>query len=180
MPEHSDNRAAGANAVSEKPAPSGGAERRLHSRATFIEAAEVCELHSKVRLTGRCSDLSAGGCYVDTLAPLRLGTEVSVRIVHESREFEALARVAYSSPPMGMGLTFTKITTEHQAVLRSWTAALNVESPTECTSPPEPVPGPAREGADLKFVLNELITLLIRKKILTEQEATGLLRQMFQ
>jgi hypothetical protein len=180
MSEQSDNRAVVANAVSETTGPSGGADRRVHARAPFIAAAEVCELQSKMCLTGRCSDLSAGGCYVDTLAPLAVGAEVAVRIVHESREFQALARVAYSSAPMGMGLTFTKITPEHEAVLRSWTAALNVESPPRPTPPTEPVAGPARDGADIKFVLNQLITLLIRKKILTEQEATELLRQMFQ
>ena len=144
MSENSDNTVVGVNVASGNPGPSGGADRRVHTRAPFIAAAEVCVLDSETRLTGRCSDLSAGGCYVDTLSPLAVGAEVAIRIVHESQRFEALARVAYSNAPMGMGLTFTQVAPEHVAVLRSWTAALNVESPPERALPPEPAPGPAR------------------------------------
>src|SRR5579863_409824 len=63
----------------EGPAKSGDPERRTQARYPFTAAAEVYDVHSQTRVTGRCSDLGLGGCYVDTLSPLVLGTVVRVR-----------------------------------------------------------------------------------------------------
>ena len=40
-------------------------------------------------------------------------------------------------------------------------------------------PIPLEANANVQLVLHELITLLVRKKIITENEAVGFLRQMF-
>jgi PilZ domain len=77
----------------EEQAKRGGPERRVHVRFPFTAAAEVHELPSQTRVTGRCSDLSPGGCYVDTLSPFVVGSAVRVHIERESREFEAAAIV---------------------------------------------------------------------------------------
>ena len=164
----------------EDQAKGGGPERRKQVRFPVTAAAEVIDLRSQTRVNGRCSDLGSGGCYVDTLSPFTAGTAVRVRIVRDSREFEAAAVVTYAHVSMGMGLAFTQVKREHQDVLRSWIADLSGEPPPD---PAAPTAGPetAAIGAstNIQLLINELITLLIRKRLITENEGAALLRQMF-
>ena len=157
-------------------------ERRSQIRFAFTASAEVYDVRSKTRVNGRCSDLGGGGCYVDTLSPFAVGAQVKIRIERDDRQFEAEAVVAYAHVQMGMGLAFTAVKPEHLDVLRSWIANVSGDQPID---PPEPVtepevPSAEAEGvASMRFVMNELITLLVRKRILTENEATALLGEMF-
>jgi hypothetical protein len=164
----------------EESAKGGGPERRAQVRFPFTAAAEVYELRSQTRVRGRCSDLSPGGCYVDTLIPFEVGAVVRVHIARDSREFEAAAVVTYAHVQMGMGLAFTEITRERQDVLRSWIAELSGKQPPEpAVSTSGPESGAMDAHANMRLVLNELIYLLVRKKIITEIEGAGLLRQVF-
>jgi hypothetical protein len=164
----------------EGPAKNDIPERRVGVRYPFTAAAEVSELRSKARVTGRCSDLGNGGCYVDTLSPFPVGAAVRVRVERDHREFEAEAVVAYAHVQMGMGLAFTEIRREQQGVLRGWIAELSGEQPAEAAvSPAQTESEDLEPNTNLRLVLNELITLLVRRKVITENEGTGLLRQMF-
>jgi len=164
----------------EEQAKSGGPERRAVVRYPFTAAAEVYELRSQTRVVGRCSDLGPGGCYVDTLSPFAVGSAVRVRIERDLREFEAEATVAYAHVSMGMGLAFTEIKSEHQGVLRFWIADLSGERPPKLeVAPAGPEAGLLGAIENLRQVLNELVNLMVRKKIITENEGAGLLRQMF-
>jgi hypothetical protein len=180
MSERSDTPIVFPAPLPEESAKSGGPERRGLVRFPFTAAAEVYELRSQTRVKGRCSDLGSGGCYVDTLIPFAVGAVVRVRIERDTREFEAEAVVAYAHVQMGMGLAFTDIKREHQKVLRSWIAELSGEqAPQPAPSATEPETGAIETDANIRLVLNELIYLLVRKKIITENEGTGLLRKMF-
>jgi hypothetical protein len=102
-----------------------------------------------------------------------------VRIERERREFEALATVSYAHVSMGMGLAFTEIRPEYQAVLRSWIAELSGE---QTGGPNAPAAGP-ESGVlaaieNLHQVLHELVDLLARKKLISENEAAGVLRRL--
>jgi PilZ domain-containing protein len=180
MSEHSDMPIVLPAALSEESTAGGAPERRAEIRFPFTAAAEVYEIRSKTRVTGRCSDLALGGCYVDTLSPLAMGSVVRVRIERDSREFEAAAIVTYAHASMGMGLAFTEIKLEQQNVLRSWIADLSGEQPPEpAESAAGPETGTLETNANTRQVLNELVNLMVRKKIISETEGTGLLRQMF-
>jgi hypothetical protein len=109
---------------------------------------------------------------------------VRVRIVRDKRKFEAAALVAYAQVPMGMGLVFTAMERDSAEVLNSWIAELSEEQPREPAAPlttPTTVPTAeaSEEKSSLQPILYALITLLIRKNIITETEGAGLLRQMF-
>jgi PilZ domain len=71
-------------------------ERRRSPRFPLIAAAEVHEERNGTQLSARISDISATGCYVDTINPLSGGTAVRVKIFNEAQSFEASAIVAYS------------------------------------------------------------------------------------
>jgi PilZ domain len=180
MSEHADEPIVLPAPSPEEPQKSGGRESRAQVRFPFTAAAEICELHSQTRLTGRCSDLSSGGCYIDTLSPFAVGTIVRVRLERDMHEFEATAVVAYAHVSMGMGLTFTEMKREHQEILCFWIAELSGEKPCE-PAPSIPVPETEAMDADanVRLVLNELIFLLVRKKIFTENEGAELLHKMF-
>ena len=155
-----------------------GPERRAQVRYPFTAAAEVYDLHSQTRVTGRCSDLGPGGCYVDTLSPLVAGTVVRIRIERDMCEFEATALIAFAQAPMGMGLSFQEINPASVAILRSWIAELSGEK-----SPRVEMAYTGQEaglrGSNMVLILNELISLMIRKRLITENEGAALLRQMF-
>ena len=154
-------------------------ERRHATRFPFTASAEVLDLRSQASVTGRCSDLANGGCYVDTLSPFAVGSVVKVRVERDLHKFEALAIVSYAHVSMGMGLAFTEVKPEHQAVLRSWIAELSGEQPSRLdVAAAGPEAGLLATIENLRQVLNELVNLMARKKILTENEAVGILRQL--
>jgi|HubBroStandDraft_2_1064218.scaffolds.fasta_scaffold07167_2 hypothetical protein len=155
-------------------------ERRVQQRFPFTAEAEVIELRSQARVTGRCSDLGAGGCYIDALAPFAVGAEVRILMARDSRKFEAEAVVTYAHPSLGMGLKFTGISGDFRDVLVSWIAELSGDRPAATAStPPRTESAASGDGTNILIVLNQLIALLIRKKILTENEGAEFLRKMF-
>jgi hypothetical protein len=179
MPERSDMPIVFPAPLPEEPQKSTDRELRAGVRYPFTAAAETYELRSKIRVTGRCADLGVGGCYVDTISPFPVGAVVRVRMERDKREFEAEAVVAYAHVSMGMGLAFTEIKPEHQEILRSWIADLSGEQPCEPgVSTAERETDATETNARMQLVLNELITLLIRKRMITETEGARLQRQM--
>jgi PilZ domain-containing protein len=154
-------------------------ERRGQERFPFNADADIVELRSRTRSPGRCSDLGSGGCYVDTMAPFSVGAEVRIRIKRESREFEAAAVVTYSHSSLGMGMKFTGISREHQEVLNSWLAEVSGGACKGIDPPQTQTDLEAAGDTNFLLVLNQLVALLVRKKILTESEGSGLLRKMF-
>jgi hypothetical protein len=77
---------------------------------------------SGAKFSVRTSDLSRIGCYIDMLNPFPVGAMLLVRISRDPDNFEAVARVVYQVPGLGMGVAFTKISTSHQAILERWLA----------------------------------------------------------
>ena len=174
-----------------------GVERRTLPRYPFTAAAEVVDIKSKTRVAGRSGDVGPGGCYVDTISPFPVGATVRVRLEHNQSKFEAVAVVTYSLASMGMGISFTEIKPDQRGVLQAWVAELSGEPLAVSDPPPVPEPPPITETPDtsadtstednmadtisnVRQVMNEFINLMIRKKIITEKEGAGLLRQLFQ
>lgn len=100
-------------------------ERRRAPRYPFIADAAVIEISSDTKLIAKTSDLSISGCFLDMLNPTPQGTEVRVRISHEGTTFTALGRVVFLLPNMGMGVTFTSIEEDQQAILQQWISKLS-------------------------------------------------------
>jgi len=97
--------------------PDATVERRSAPRYALVLAAEVVEFPSSARLNARTSDISSKGCYVDTLNPMSQGAQIRLRLTHNDEIFEAVGRVVYVSPGLGMGIIFETVTTEQQSRL---------------------------------------------------------------
>lgn len=99
-------------------------ERRLSPRFPFIASAELLSESAGTRMTARISDLSATGCYVDTINPLPHGTFVQLKIFTETQHFEAPATVVYAHTHLGMGLLFREVQPDSQSILQNWLPAV--------------------------------------------------------
>jgi hypothetical protein len=175
------------------PAQANSAERRRNLRFPFTAMVEVVETKTGTKVIGRTSDLSLGGCYVDTLSPFPLGTEVKIRIMRDSETFEAQAKVIYSSIGMGMGMAFVSAQPKQVRLFQRWLLEISGQAPPAESSSPQntsaPVDAPqmelntaeAEKSQTLKSaVLSDLIMTLMQKKVLTQAEGKDLLRKLFQ
>ncbi len=149
-------------------------ERRRWPRYSLTAATQVTELSSMARIEGRCTDLSAGGCYVDALNPLPTGSTVQVVVTQGERKFTAQACVAFSQPGMGMGLAFMEMDAAERESLHAWLDELGCGQ-SHVLAPAEPE-GPPQET--YRGVLMHVIHLLVRKRILSGAEGEELLREL--
>ena len=151
--------------------------RRREARHSLTASAEILDLESGTKIEARTSDVSAGGCYVDTMNPLALGTLVNVKLSRQRKTFEATARVNYSQPGVGMGLAFTEIGDDQRAVLDYWIAQATGAPTPDIKVSPEPT-AEADELQSREPVLAKLIALLIRYGHISEDEGKQLLREL--
>jgi len=154
-------------------------EHRNTPRSAFTAAVVVVEPKSGTRIDAHTSDLSIGGCYVDTMSPFPEGTEVQLRLTAQGKSFNAKARVTYSLIGVGMGLGFTTVGPEQLSILEKWFAELRGELQPELLLPGEEQP-PYRSTANAEehYVLEELLVLMMRKGLLTEEEGEPILHRL--
>ena len=158
-----------------------GKERRTSTRYPFTATCDATEPKSHAKIIGRTSDLGRGGCYIDTIGPFPVGTVLVVRINREHQTLTFEGKVAFAQPGMGMGLAFTKVTPDQQAILDEWIAELSGEPVEKQESAPAPAASETRSGSSDNqafFVMNELIMLLLQKGVLSDSEGKSLLQKL--
>ena len=162
--------------VETKPAEAGG-EHRDAKRWPFIASIEFFDLERGGSvISGRTSDLSSGGCYVDCMSPIPLNSQFRVRIEHSGKVMEAVGTVVYSQPGNGLGISFTYMAVQDQRILNQWLRDLRGES--------SPVPVDVQGASGTQFersereVLAELVSLLLKRGVLTVGDGNRLLREL--
>jgi c-di-GMP-binding flagellar brake protein YcgR len=93
-------------------------ERRIEKRVPFIKEVEVVGIGTR-----RCSDLSVGGMYLETVAMFPVGTILDLRFkLQDSSEelIQVQARVSYVHSGMGLGLRFIKVTPTDNEKIQKW------------------------------------------------------------
>ena len=85
---------------------------------------ELTDLESETHLEERTTDLSLFGCGVATRNSLPIGTKLRIRIAHKGSHFTCLGRVIYVRPYREMGIEFTQIADNDQAILEKWIGEL--------------------------------------------------------
>ena len=147
-------------------------ERRRFERFPLDADAEVVEVQTGTRIKGRVTDISLGGCYVDTLSPFLVSTAVQIRITRGSQSFEARANVVHMKLGLGMGLAFIAAQGEQKKVLGRWIVELGGELPAALAQN-------RGDGVNVETpnVLAELILALMKKGVLSEAEGQEMLRK---
>jgi hypothetical protein len=157
-------------------------ERRKHSRYPFTATVEAVELSSNTRIQGRASDLSRGGCYVDTITSFPVGSFVKMRLTKEMRSFDARAEVVYSLEGMGMGVKFTEADSEQLKTVEKWVGELSGKVMFEQESAPaQSSDGPRAEGKaeNVEYeVMKDLITELMRQRVLPGATCESMLQKL--
>lgn|SRR6266567_938647 len=95
---------------------------RRFERYSLGATAEVKELGSWKEQVLITRDLSAGGCFVKSTAPLPKGSRIRVRIEHAGAVFTALGRVTHNVSAEGMGVEFVQVEAKDRAILEKWLA----------------------------------------------------------
>ncbi len=80
------------------------------------------------RLHMRISEISAHGCYVDTLNPLPLSTIVQLYIDHNGVKCTLPGKVIYIHSGFGMGVMFGEMPADQRAILDGWLAQLGAKT----------------------------------------------------
>jgi hypothetical protein len=153
-------------------------ERRKTLRFLLSASVEATESTSGARIMGRTSDLSLGGCYVDSISPFPLGTIATIRIMKGNESFEAQAKVVYSQTGMGMGISFDSTEPKEVRLFQKW---VQENGGKEAHLPDVPESIKVADGGlkeEKYYVLNELIIALMRKGVLTEPEGKAMLKQL--
>jgi hypothetical protein len=100
-------------------------DRRAHPRHSLMAATEVIDTPTGMRMRACTSDVSLGGCYVNTLNPFPLGTPLLLKIEHSNASFEVEAYVSTRYEGLGMGLAFKHVSAEQKSRLEQWMPELD-------------------------------------------------------
>jgi hypothetical protein len=156
------------------------AERRRSLRFPFSATVEMLELSSGATITGRTADLGLGGCYIDTLSPLPVGTEVKLKISKGEESFEAQGKVTFSQIGMGMGVAFVSAQPTQIRTFQKWIREISKSSAPLPEHHANEAASAGPHQTDQSPILSELILTLMKKKVLTEPEGKDLLKKLFQ
>lgn len=101
-----------------------GDERRHSLRYPGADPVFVAQEGSRFPITGSLVDISRSGCYVETVTPLELQTNVKLIISAMGHEFRARGIVRLCHTSMGIGVEFTEMSQEDRAQLEQFISRL--------------------------------------------------------
>jgi len=93
---------------------------RATPRFSFIAEAEVTWTRDNTRVVARISELSARGCYVNTVNPFPMNAELRFRIRYGCSTCDLLGKVIYTHSGYGMGVLFGELAASHRSTLDGW------------------------------------------------------------
>jgi len=151
-------------------------ERRSANRAPFISPVDLVDVRTGTRIQTRTSDLSAQGCYIETLNPLEVGSMVRLQIHRADKVLDAIAQVSSRHAGLGMGVVFSELSAQQKVLLGMWLTELAVPARAAFAELPKPsrasVPVPVAVSPQDRAT--RLIHILLRKGVLTESEVNEL------
>jgi hypothetical protein len=83
-------------------------EKRKHGRQPLVM--EASWEGSGIKSRARTVDISATGCFIDTLGEVEVGEKLNLKLTfHDGEYISVQAVVMYRMPSLGFGVRFTKI-----------------------------------------------------------------------
>jgi PilZ domain len=155
--------------------------RRRFPRYPVSSAVDAVDIDGDRRITGRLSDISRNGCYVDTISPFEVGAALNLTIIRDKQSIKTRVKVVYCQIGMGMGLSFTTTEPDQVLLLLTWIEELGGGKSQGPDSPNIEMQPDSVTGADpiLRGIVVEIITSLRRKDILHDWEETVMLQKLF-
>jgi len=98
--------------------------QRAVPRYTFVATTELIDSATATHLSGRVTEISRQGCYVDTLNALPVGTSLNVLISRDQGIFVTKGEIIYVHEGFGMGVVFLDPSKDQLQILDSWLAEL--------------------------------------------------------
>jgi hypothetical protein len=102
--------------------------RRTNNRHPCTGVAEICQNGRRCGW-GKIIDISCSGCYIETVYPLPIGTEVQLHLTIAGNSLEIGAQVVWITPQVGMGLSFLTTTAEEENTLAQITEEVTALHP---------------------------------------------------
>ena len=99
-------------------------DRRKASRYGLVAIAELTDSEDGKLLSGKITQISRSGCYIESPKTLPIGTSLKVIIFRDQRTFVAKANVIHVQEQMGMGIAFLDAAKDQVEILNSWLAEL--------------------------------------------------------
>jgi hypothetical protein len=131
-------------------------ERRHASRYPCDIGTELVSDGTATLLWGRCTDISSGGCYVETRSPMPKGSHLHIRLRSEVAPFQADCIVCSSHPLLGMGLHFETMSEADARALGKLLVLGTSSQPSSGTTGKEAADSLAPEVAQLQRMLTTL------------------------
>jgi len=109
-------------------AQAGFAIRRTNPRFPFAADAEITFRNGN-ELRAKLSEISSRGCYIDTLEPVPVGTEMHIAICDGMNRCEVNGKVIYGHAGsgfgvFGMGVVFADMNPEQNTTISAWLSEL--------------------------------------------------------
>jgi hypothetical protein len=101
------------------------ANRRSVPRYPFSGAAAVIEPISGTHLAALVSEISARGCYLESLDQLPRNTIMQISIFRNEAAFDTWGRIAYVQAGTGSGVAFLDTAAAQQRTLDGWVAEIS-------------------------------------------------------
>lgn len=152
-------------------------EKRRQPRISVSLSAEIVDIKTGVRITGRVTDIGTGGCYVDTMNTFPKDTPIDVFLVWQERTLYLSAFVAYvlNGNAIGMGVAFRGNPAQARATLQEWATELGSTLPRARRQTDQQrsagIKTKLARTHRLEEIMYALIAALMRKGVLTEAEA---------
>jgi hypothetical protein len=156
-------------ALTSPPATAGGdsrAERRRYPRYQCSGMVQLSKEGSALPVWVRLADIGLGGCYVETLSPLPLQTNVELVIQADELQIRGRGKVRTLHPSVGNGIAFTQMVADDWRRLHQLIARLAAPVPREATAAPVGATAPAVMTPPLEALLQ----LLEKKGLLSREE----------
>jgi PilZ domain len=99
-------------------------ERRKAPRYRLLAIAELTDPEDARLISGKVTQISRNGCYVESPKTLPVGTSLKVIISCDQRTFVAKANIIHLQEQMGMGIAFLDPPEDQLKILDSWLAEL--------------------------------------------------------
>jgi hypothetical protein len=102
--------------------------RRRRKRHRIFFNLDLCDERVKTPIKVRATDISANGCYVETMLPLQVGTILRIDFWLDTEKVSTTGIVRTNDPGVGMGIEFTGLTQDIQNRLQSLLDGIDVNA----------------------------------------------------